>query len=135
MMVMKTIRGERGEHWRTTILFTLTILYLTLGLYVVKEYAAKEAAQRALTVNNATTCAFRQLVDTPIAGYRRTIKIQQAIVADNTRSAKVRETAQKNVEATTKTLDGLVNFRAVYHTVPPGFKCPAPPLGKNKKDK
>ena len=105
--------------------FFLFLILLGAGLQLVKYQLQNDAASLAVKVNNQTTCAFRQLVDTPIAGYRRTIKIQQAIVDDKSRNKKVRIEAAHNVKATEKTLDGLLKFRNVYITVPADYKCPA----------
>lgn len=108
--------------------FFVFVILLGAGLQLVKYQAAESASSKAsklaVQVNNQTTCALRQLVDTPIAGYRRYIVIQQKIVDDKSRSKKNRITAQQNIEATQKTLEGLVNFRNVYITIPADYKCP-----------
>lgn len=88
------------------------------------QYAKQQATDQAVKINNRTTCAFRDLVDTPIAGYRRTIALAQHVADDTSRNKKVRASAAKSVAANQKTLDGLIKFRAVYNTVPPGYKCP-----------
>lgn len=108
-------------------IFVFFMLTLGVGLQYVERVARDYAVKQALLVNNSTTCAFRALVDPPIAGYKRSVAIQTHIANDTSRNAKVRQTAKDNAASASKTLKGLVSFRNVYHTVPPGYTCPKPP--------
>lgn len=109
------------------ILFIFCISYMTFGLYLVKERAADAATTQAVAINNSTTCALRNLVDPTIAGLRRSIGIAQHVADDKGRNDKIRQTAKLSVRSSTKTLTGLLQFRAVYSTIPPGYRCPPVP--------
>jgi hypothetical protein len=105
-------------------IFIFFTLALGAGLQLVKIQARDYAVAQAVRVNNHTTCALRALVDPPIAGYKRTLALALKTADDPTVNKQTRERAAASARNTLKTLAGLQNFRAVYNTVPPGYKCP-----------
>jgi hypothetical protein len=99
-------------------------VFFTLGLGIGLQYVKQQAQNQAASINNRTTCALRALVDPAIAGYERTLDLSLKTSNDQSVKEAVRLRAAATARNTQKTLSGLQNFRAVYNTVPPGYKCP-----------
>lgn len=104
-------------------IFLFFMLALGGGLQLVKVEARNYAVAQAVQINNRQTCALRALVDPAIAGYRRTLKLAKKTATDPTVNKAVQKRAVASATNTQKTLNGLLEFRAVYNTVPPGFDC------------
>lgn len=99
-------------------------VFFSFAVGVGAQYAKQQASDQAVKINNQTTCALRALVDPPIAGYRRSLALAVKTANDTTVDEAVRERASASAKNTQKTLSGLLQFRAIYNTVPPGYKCP-----------